>query len=71
MRASQLAAVGLVVLAGLWIASGHFLPHERAQGAGVPSETEDKLFRVAVQSARPQSHTRRITLSGRTEADRR
>jgi len=71
MRASQFTAIGLVVAAGLWIASGHFFPHERAEGAGVASKAPDKLFRVAVQTARPQPYTRRITLSGRTEADKK
>ena len=31
MKASRLTAVGLVAAAGLWIASGHFLPHESAE----------------------------------------
>ena len=28
MKASRITAVGLVAAAALWIASGHFLPHE-------------------------------------------
>jgi multidrug efflux system membrane fusion protein len=31
MKASRVTAVGLVAAAGLWIASGHFLPHESAE----------------------------------------
>ena len=31
MKASRLTAVGLVAAAGLWIASGHFLPHEKPE----------------------------------------
>jgi len=31
MKTSRLTAVGLVAAAGLWIASGHFLPHESAE----------------------------------------
>src|SRR6266511_4118150 len=33
MNASRLTAIGLVVAAGLWIASGHFLPHGAAETA--------------------------------------
>jgi len=33
MKASRITAVGLVVGAALWIASGHFLPHEESRAA--------------------------------------
>ena len=50
MKASRIAAVGIVAAAGLWIASGHFLPHETAQSsAAIRSDgAAKKLFRVAV-----------------------
>src|SRR4029453_2132971 len=49
MNASRLTAIGLVVAAGLWIASGHFLPHGAAETAVRAGEGEaKKLFRVAV-----------------------
>ncbi len=52
MKASRITAVGLVAAAALWIASGHFLPHESAESraavrAGGDGEAK-KLFRVAV-----------------------
>ena len=51
MKASRIAALGLVAAAGLWIASGHFLPRESAQ-SNAAIRTGDgegkKLFRVAV-----------------------
>jgi multidrug efflux system membrane fusion protein len=74
MKASRLTAIGLVAAAGLWIASGHFLPHETAEsraamraGEGEPK----KLFRVAVIATHMVPHSRKLTISGRTEADKR
>jgi multidrug efflux system membrane fusion protein len=74
MNASRLTAVGLVAAVGLWIGSGHFLPHETAQSrAAVRSgETEvRKLFRVAVVETQVVPHSRKLAISGRTEADKR
>ena len=50
MKASRIAAVGLVAAAGLWIASGHFMPHESGHSrASVRTDgAAKKLFRVAV-----------------------
>jgi hypothetical protein len=31
MKGSRITALALVAGAGLWIASGHFLPHENAE----------------------------------------
>ncbi len=73
MKARHLTAVGVLAAAGLWIASGQFLPHEAAQGqASFHSAGADlkKLFRVAVIRANLISHSRRLALSGRTEADK-
>jgi multidrug efflux system membrane fusion protein len=74
MKASRVAAVGLVAAAGLWIGSGYFMPHDSQQSkaAALPTETApEKLFRVAVAPARVAPHSRKLILSGRTEADRR
>jgi multidrug efflux system membrane fusion protein len=73
MKASRIAAVGIVAAAGLWIASGHFLPHETAASrASVRSDTgAKKPFRVAVIEAKVVDHARKLVLAGRTEADRR
>ena len=73
MKASRIAAVGMVAAAGLWIASGHFLPHESAHSkASVRSDAvAKKPFRVAVIEAKVVDHARKLVLSGRTEADRR
>ena len=38
MKASRIAAVGIVAAAGLWIASGHFLPHESAHKQSVRAQ---------------------------------
>ena len=72
MNASRLSAIGLVVAAGLWIASGHFLPHGAAETAVRAGEGEaKKLFRVAVATTSVVPHSRKLTIAGRTEADKR
>ena len=73
MKASRITAVGLVAAAVLWIASGHFMPHESAESrASVrPGESAEKLFRVGVAETRVVQHSRKLLLSGRTEADRK
>ena len=74
MKGSRITAVGLVAAAGLWIASGHLIPHESAESKAAvrPAEPEAaKLFRVAVDSAALVPHRQRLVLSGRTEADRK
>ena len=74
MKASRLIAVGLVAAAGLWIASGHFLPHETAESRAAMRSGEDgakKLFRVATVGTVVVPHSRKLTVAGRTEADKR
>jgi multidrug efflux system membrane fusion protein len=74
MKASRLTAVGLVAAAGLWIASGHFLPHESAESrAAVRTGGGEakKLFRVAVVGTTVVPHSRKLVVAGRTEADKR
>src|SRR3972149_6706061 len=73
MNASRITALGLVAAAALWIASGHFLPHETPESrASVrPRETAEKLFRVSVIETSVVPHSRKLLLSGRTEADRK
>jgi multidrug efflux system membrane fusion protein len=74
MKASRLTAVGLVAAAGLWIASGHFLPHEKAESRAAMRSADDgakKLFRVATVGTVVVPHSRKLTVAGRTEADKR
>jgi membrane fusion protein, multidrug efflux system len=73
MKASRITALGLVAAAALWIASGHFLPHDSAESKAAvrPSEAAKKLFRVAVAETAVVQHRRKLLMSGRTEADRR
>ena len=73
MKGSRITAVGLVAAAGLWIASGHFLPHETAEK---PRRIAQRRRRQeAVSRRRLQAHVvehaRKLVLSGRTEADKR
>ena len=74
MKSSRLTAVGMVAAAVLWIASGHLLPHDSAEGEAAVRASEAKaqpLFRVAVSVATVEPHSPTLTLSGRTEADRK
>ena len=73
MKASRITAVGLVAGAALWIASGHFLPHEshESRAAITPPAAAETLFRVAVLDSSLVEHRRKLVLSGRTESDRK
>ncbi|MEW6452942.1 MAG: efflux RND transporter periplasmic adaptor subunit [Pseudomonadota bacterium] len=73
MKASRITAVGLVAAAALWIASGHLIPHETAESRASqrPNETAEKLFRVGVIETNVVQHSRKLLLSGRTEADKK
>ena len=72
MKASRIAAVGLIAAAGLWIFSGYLIPHESESAAAArPSEVEAKVFRVGVIDSKIAPHSRKLVLSGRTEADRK
>src|SRR5437763_8403291 len=73
MKAARIAAVGLVVAAVGWIASGHLFPHETAESRAAvqPEAQQPKLFRVSVIEAQHQPPKRTLVLSGRTEADRK
>src|SRR5436190_4267969 len=73
MKAARIAAVGVVVAAVAWIASGHLFPHETAESrAAIQPEAQPvKPFRVSVIEARVEPRRRTLVLSGRTEADRK
>jgi membrane fusion protein, multidrug efflux system len=72
MKASRVTAVGLVAAAALWIASGHVLPRDSAEGQAAirPAEAQKQpRFKVSVITAHVSQHRPMLTLSGRTEAD--
>jgi multidrug efflux system membrane fusion protein len=74
MKGSRLTAIGLVAAAGVWIASGHFLPRESAGSRAAYRAGDSEAarpFRVAVVRGAVVPHSRRLTISGRTEADKR
>ncbi len=74
MKGSRITALGLVAASALWIASGHLLPRETAESSAAiraNDNPEKKLFRVAVATATVEPHSRKLMLSGRTEADRK
>src|SRR5262249_52027154 len=73
MKASRITAVGLVLAAGLWIASGHLLPHETAGSRAAPRAGDGaakKPFRVAGAATTVVPPSRKLTLAGRTQADK-
>ena len=72
MKVSRVTAVGLVVAAALWIASGELLPRDSSEGQAAirPAQAKSRApFRVAVFPAAVVEHSPNLTLSGRTEAD--
>jgi multidrug efflux system membrane fusion protein len=71
LNMSRTAAIALIAVAGLWILSGYLLPHETpsSQAAVRSNELAPKLFKVAVMNAKTEQHSRKLILSGRTEAD--
>lgn len=74
MNASRITAVVLVLAAAGWIASGHMKSDADTKPADTKAADQakpEKLFRVAVQRAELQQHQRTLTLSGRTEADKK
>jgi len=72
MKASRITAVGLAVAASLWIFSGYLIPHESESAAAIRrSEVAAKLFRVGIVDSKIEPHSRKLVLSGRTEADRK
>jgi multidrug efflux system membrane fusion protein len=74
MKVSRIAAIGLVAAAALWMGSGHFFPPEPEHGNAAirPGQAETrKPFTVAVTDVAVVPHSRKLTLSGRTEADRK
>src|SRR5256885_12731999 len=73
MKAARMAAVGVVVVAVGWIASGHLFPHETAESRAAvqPEAQQPKPFRVSVIEAQVEPRKRNLVLSGRTEADKK
>ena len=73
MNISRTAALALVIVAGAWILSGYLFPHDNpgSKAAVRANEQAAKLFRVAVLNAKSEQHSRKLMLSGRTEADRK
>ncbi len=73
MKGSRIVAVGLVVAAVGWVASGHLMPHESAQSRAAlqVQKADPKPFRVAVIDTARAQHSRKLILSGRTEADKK
>jgi multidrug efflux system membrane fusion protein len=74
LKGSRVAAIGLVAAAALWIASGYLVPHEPSHGNAalhLAAAEAPKKFRVSVVDTTVQPHSRKLVLSGRTEADKK
>ena len=64
MKASRITAVGLVAAAGLWIASGYFLPHETAESRAAVARRRGRG-----QEAVPRRRGRRPGRAAQPQAD--
>ena len=73
MKVARIVSVGLVAAAAVWIGSGYFLPHESTEStAAVRMQTAtEKPFKVAVTEMEVVPHSKKLVLSGRTEADKK
>lgn len=71
MFSSRVIALILLLGAALWIGSGYFGSRPDASEAAPQTASEQKLFRVAVLKVDSVERSRRLNLSGRTEADQR
>jgi multidrug efflux system membrane fusion protein len=71
VKASRLVAVGLVAGAALWIGSGYLdIDKPESHAAIRPAEqAAANTFRVSVAQTQLTDHSRKLVLSGRTEAD--
>jgi membrane fusion protein, multidrug efflux system len=73
MKASRIVAIALVGAAGAWIGSGYFTPHETGESKAAiqPDMPLQKPFRVIVAPSELTQHSRKLVVSGRTEADKK
>lgn len=73
MKASRVVAVIIVLAAVGWIASGMLArePHKVADAAAPPAAEARPRFKVAVMTVTEEERARKVTVSGRTEADKR
>ena len=72
-RPSRLIAAAIVLAAVVWIVSGVIAPHEEA-ATEAPTATAEAIVpvqKVSVAVATPEQHSRQVTLSCITRADRR
>jgi multidrug efflux system membrane fusion protein len=75
-KPSRVIAVVLVAAAGLWVLSGHVLPHAdeaATETAKTPAAAAPQapVQKVAVATVAAQTHSREVVLSCTTEADQR
>ncbi len=74
IKRNRLVAFALIAAAVLWIGSGYIVPREHAESEAAIRADGGKpkaAFRVAVIEAKLAEHSRKLTLSGRTEAYRK
>lgn len=72
MKGARITAIVLVLAATGWIASGYLTPHDNKSEAAVrPAEAAAKRFRVGFAKTELVAHRQKLTISGRSEADKR
>jgi membrane fusion protein, multidrug efflux system len=70
MMYSRILAIAIIIGATLWIGSGVLgRTEEPASATTANAAAVQPLFKVAFTEARPESHSRVLVISGRTEAD--
>ena len=71
MNPARLTALAIILLCGVWIASGYLrTPAPEAPPARMADATRP-LFRVTAQPFKAEAHARYFTLTGRTQSDQR
>lgn len=68
---ARVTAVTIFVLAALWIGSGYLRPAHAPAVSNRIAQADKPLFRVVVAEARVEPHSRRLSLTGRTQSDQR
>lgn len=71
MFRARATAVVILLLAALWIGSGHLHPSTSPKGSARVNQVEKPPFRVVVSEARIVPHARRLSVTGRTQSDQR
>ncbi|MCA0400646.1 MAG: efflux RND transporter periplasmic adaptor subunit [Proteobacteria bacterium] len=68
---ARFAALAVVVAAVLWVGSGYLRPQEVNKGSARVNEVAKPLFKVVIAEGKIERHSRRLSVTGRTQSDQR